>query len=58
MTVSTPTSLSVSAGHRHIRLRRTTVTGTLTDGVTGPGISGQTITLTLNGTPVLHRHHG
>jgi hypothetical protein len=49
ITVTTPTSLSVSAVTGAIG-QPTTVTGTLTNQVTGQGISGQTVTLTLNGT--------
>jgi hypothetical protein len=48
ITVTTPTSLSVSAVTGATG-SPTTVTGTLTNGVSGQGISGQTITLTLNG---------
>jgi hypothetical protein len=46
--VNTPTTLSVSAVSGTYG-QATTVTGTLTNRVTGQGISGQTITLTLNG---------
>ncbi len=46
VTVTTPTTLSVSAATGTYG-QATTVTGTLTNGVTGQGISGQTITLTL-----------
>jgi len=49
ITVTTPTSLSVSAA-TGVTGSPTTLTGTLTNGVTGQPISGQTITLTLNGT--------
>ena len=49
ITVTTPTSLSVSAVTGATG-QPTTVTGTLTNQVTGQGISGQTVTLTLNGT--------
>ena len=49
VTVTTPTSLSVSAVTGATG-SPTTVTGTLTNQVTGQGISGQTVTLTLNGT--------
>jgi hypothetical protein len=49
ITVNTPTSLSVSAVTGATG-QPTTVTGTLTNQVTGQGISGQTVTLTLNGT--------
>ena len=49
VTVNTPTTLSVSAVTGTYG-QPTTVTGTLTNKVTGQGISGQTITLTLNGT--------
>ncbi len=49
ITVTTPTSLSVSAVTGATG-SPTTVTGTLTNEVTGQGISGQTVTLTLNGT--------
>ncbi len=48
VTVSTPTSLSVSAATATYG-QSTTVTGTLTNAVNGYPISGQTITLTLNG---------
>ena len=48
VTVSTPTSLSVSAATGTYG-QSTTVTGTLTNAVNGNPISGQTITLTLNG---------
>jgi hypothetical protein len=48
VTVSTPTSLSVSAATGTYG-QSTVVTGTLTNGVTGSPIGGQTITLTLNG---------
>jgi hypothetical protein len=48
VTVSTPTSLSVSAATGTYG-QSTTVTGTLTNAVNGYPISGQTITLTLNG---------
>jgi hypothetical protein len=48
ITVTTPTSLSVSAVTGATG-QQTTVTGTLTNQVTGQGISGQTVTLTLNG---------
>jgi hypothetical protein len=48
VTVNTPTTLSVSAVTGSYG-QATTVTGTLTNRVTGQGISGQTITLTLNG---------
>ena len=44
----TPTSLSVSATTATYG-QPVTLTGTLTNSVTGQGISGQTITLTLNG---------
>jgi hypothetical protein len=49
VTVNTPTSLSVTAVTGTTG-QPTTVTGTLTNQVTGQGISGQTVTLTLNGT--------
>ena len=49
ITVNTPTSLSVSAVTGATG-QPTTVTGTLTNQVTGQGITGQTVTLTLNGT--------
>jgi len=49
ITVTTPTSLSVSAVTGTTGAP-TTLTGTLTNAVTGQGISGQTVTLTLNGT--------
>jgi len=49
VTVNTPTSLSVSAV-TGITGQPATVTGTLTNQVTGQGISGQTVTLTLNAT--------
>jgi hypothetical protein len=49
VTVNTPTSLSVSAVSGTTG-QPTTVTGTLTNLVTGQGISGQTVTLTLNAT--------
>ena len=49
VTVNTPTSLSVSAVTGTTG-KPTTVTGTLTNQVTGQGISGQSVTLTLNGT--------
>ena len=49
VTVNTPTTLSVSAVTGTYG-QPTTVTGTLTNRVTGQPISGQTITLTLNGT--------
>ena len=48
VTVSTPTSLSVGAATGTYG-QSTTVTGTLTNAVNGNPISGQTITLTLNG---------
>jgi hypothetical protein len=48
ITVTTPTSLSVSAVTGATG-QPTTVSGTLTNQVTGQGISGQTVTLTLNG---------
>jgi hypothetical protein len=48
VTVSTPTSLSVSAATGTYG-QSTAVTGTLTNAVNGYPISGQTITLTLNG---------
>ena len=48
VTVSTPTSLSVGAATGTYG-QSTTVTGTLTNAVNGYPISGQTITLTLNG---------
>ena len=48
VTVSTPTSLSVSAATGTYG-QSTTVSGTLTNAVNGYAISGQTITLTLNG---------
>jgi hypothetical protein len=48
VTVSTPTSLAVTAVTGTTG-QPTTVTGTLTNKVTGQGISGQTVTLTLNG---------
>jgi hypothetical protein len=48
VTVNTPTSLSVSAVTGTTG-QPTTVTGTLTNQVTGQGISGQSVTLTLNG---------
>ncbi len=49
VTVTTPTSLSVSAVTGATG-SPTTVTGTLTNQVTGQGISGQIVTLSLNGT--------
>ncbi len=49
VTVTTPTHLSVSAATAAYG-QPTTVSGTLTNSVTGAGINGQTITLTLNGT--------
>jgi hypothetical protein len=49
VTVTTPTSLSVSAVTGATG-SPTTVIGTLTNQVTGQGIAGQTVTLTLNGT--------
>jgi hypothetical protein len=49
ITVVTPTSLSVSATTATYG-QPVTLTGTLTNSVTGQGMSGQTITLTLNGT--------
>ncbi len=49
VTISTPTTLTVSAGTSTYG-QPTTLTGTLTNSVTGAPISGQTITLTLNGT--------
>ena len=49
VTVNTPTSLAVTAVTGTTG-QPTTVTGTLTNQVTGQGISGQTVTLTLNGT--------
>jgi hypothetical protein len=49
VTVVTPTSLSVSAVTGTYG-QPTTLSGTLTNSVTGQGISGQTISLTLNGT--------
>ncbi len=49
VTVVTPTTLSVSATTATYG-QPVTLTGTLTNSVTGQGISGQTITLTLNGT--------
>jgi hypothetical protein len=49
VTVNTPTSLSVSAVTGTTG-QPTTVTGTLTNQVTGQGISGQTVTLTLDAT--------
>ena len=48
ITVTTPTSLSVSAVTGATG-SPATLSGTLTNGVTGQGIGGQTITLTLNG---------
>ncbi len=48
VTVVTPTSLSVSATTATYN-QPVTLTGTLTNSVTGQGITGQTITLTLNG---------
>ncbi len=48
ITVTTPTSLSVSAVTGATG-SPTTLSGTLTNGVTGQGIGGQTVTLTLNG---------
>jgi large repetitive protein len=48
VTVNTPTSLSVTAVTGTTG-QPTTVTGTLTNAVTGQGISGQLVTLTLNG---------
>ena len=48
VTVNTPTSLAVTAVTGTTG-QPTTVTGTLTNEVTGQGISGQTVTLTLNG---------
>ncbi len=47
--ISTPTSLSVSATTGTYG-QPTTLTGTLTNSVTGTPISGQTVVLTLNGT--------
>jgi len=47
--IDTPTNLSVSAVTGSYG-QPTTVTGTLTNAVTGAPISGQTVTLTLNGT--------
>ena len=47
--MTTPTHLSVSAATAAYG-QPTTVSGTLTNSVTGAGINGQTITLTLNGT--------
>jgi hypothetical protein len=49
VTVITPTTLSVSATTATYG-QPVTLTGTLTNSVTGQGITGQTITLTLNGT--------
>jgi hypothetical protein len=49
VTVSAPTSLSVSAATGTYG-QSTTVSGTLTNSLNGYPISGQTITLTLNGT--------
>ncbi len=49
VTVTTPTHLSVSAATGAYG-QATTVSGTLTNSVTGAGIGGQTVTLTLNGT--------
>ncbi len=48
VTVVTPTSLSVSATTATYN-QPVTLNGTLTNSVTGQGISGQTVTLTLNG---------
>ena len=48
VTVNTPTSLAVTAVTGTTG-QPTTVTGTLTNEVTGQGISGQLVTLTLNG---------
>ncbi len=50
VTVTLPTNLSVSATTGAMG-QTTTVTGTLTNAVTGTPISGQTITLTLGGVP-------
>ncbi len=49
VTVLTPTTLSVSATTATYG-QPVSLTGTLTNSVTGQGINGQTITLTLNGT--------
>ena len=49
VTVITPTSLSVSATTATYG-QPVTLSGTLTNSVTGQGIGGQTVTLTLNGT--------
>jgi len=48
VTISTPTTLSVSATTGTYG-QPTTISGTLTNSVTGAPISGQTVTLTLNG---------
>ncbi len=48
VTVSTPTTLSVSSSSGTYG-QPTTVSGTLTNSVTGAPISGQTVTLTVNG---------
>ena len=47
--ISTPTTLSVSSSSGTYG-QPTTILGTLTNSVTGAPISGQTVTLTLNGT--------
>ncbi len=49
VTISTPTTLSVTATSGTYG-QPTTISGTLTNSVTGAPISGQTVTLTLNGT--------
>ena len=48
-TVHTPTTLTVSAGTGSYSAS-TTVSGVLTNSVTGQGIAGESVTLTLNGT--------
>ena len=47
--INTPTTLTVSAGTGTYG-QSTTLSGTLTNSVTGAPVSGQTVTLTLNGT--------
>ncbi len=47
-TIQTPTTLTVSAGTAPYG-SSTTLTGTLTNSVTGAPLAGQTVTLTLNG---------
>ena len=49
VTIDTPTVLTVNAGTGTYG-QTTPLTGTLTNSVTGAPISGQTVTLTLNGT--------